>query len=111
MRIRVPFPPLLAVFVIVVSVVGGCAPKKQALRAEGSSMAVRLTPVEVIDVRLRSERPESPPLLPFSVADEMRGRWLTLFEVTVSPVAAGNLPVTGSAEDPETPASGPAPDL
>lgn len=94
MRIRVPLLALLAAFAIFVSVSGGCAPKKQALRGEESGVAVRLPPAEVIDVRLRSERPEPPPQLPFSVMDEMRGRWLVLFEVTASPVAAGNLPET-----------------
>lgn len=99
MRIRVPLPPLLAAFVIFSSLSGGCAPKKQALRAERPGVAVRLPPVEAIDVRLRSERTESPPQLPYSVADEMRGRWLTLFEVTASPVAAGTLPDTEPAKE------------
>lgn len=75
----------------------GCAPQKQALRDDGSVVAVRLPPMEAMDVRLRSERPEAPPELPFSVADETRGRWLTLVEVTVTPVSAGNLPETESA--------------
>ena len=99
MRLRVSFLALSAAFAIAVSGFGGCATKKQALRAEGSGVAVRLPPAEVVDLRLRSARPESPPQLPLSVMDEMRGRWLTLFEVTVSPVAAGNLPETESATE------------
>jgi hypothetical protein len=95
---------------MVIFLSGGCAPKTHALRDNGPAAAVRQPPVKSMDVRLLSERPEVPPQLPYSVADEIRGRWLTLFEVTVSPVSAGNLPVTESTEDPETPVSGPAQD-
>jgi hypothetical protein len=102
--------PLATVSVMVFSLSGGCAPKTQVLRDNGPVAAVRPPAMKSMDVRLLSERPEAPPQPPYSVADEARGRWLTLFEVTVSPVSAGTLPVTGSAEDPETPSSGPAPD-
>ncbi|MDH3238059.1 MAG: hypothetical protein OEM47_06000 [Deltaproteobacteria bacterium] len=103
--------PLAAACVMVIFLSGGCAPKTQVLRDNGPAAAVRPPAVKSMEVRLLSERPEAPPQLPYSVADETRGRWLTLFEVTVSPVSAGALPDTGSAEDPDTPSSGPAPDL
>lgn len=102
--------PLAAASVMGVFLSGGCAPKTQGLRDNGPATAVRPPPVESMDVRLLSERREAPPKPPYSVADESRGRWLTLFEVTVSPVSAGTLPDTGSAKDPNTSASGPAPD-
>ena len=92
MRIRKNALPLAVSLVLVVSLLGGCARNQQALRTENPGVAVRLPPVEAMDVRLRSERPEAPPKLPLSLADETRDRWLTLFEVTVSPVSAGNLP-------------------
>jgi hypothetical protein len=95
MRIRNNAFPLAVSLVLGVSLFGGCAQNKQALRAEESGVAVRLPPVEALDVRLRSERPEIPPKLPLSLADETRDRWLTLFEVTFSPVSAGNLPEKG----------------
>ena len=99
MRIRNISLSLAAAFVMVFFLFGGCAPKKQALRAEGTGVAVRLPPVEAMDVRLRTERPEAPPELPYSLADESRGRWLTLFEVTFSPVSAGNLSEKGPPKE------------
>ena len=99
MRIRNNAYPLAVSLVLVVSLFGGCARNKQALRAEDSGVAVRLPPLEAMDVRLRSERPEVPPRLPLSLADETRDRWLTLFEVTFSPVSAGNLPEKGPPKE------------
>ena len=99
MRIRKNAYPLAVSLVLLVSLFGGCARNQQALRAEDSGVAVRLPPVEAMDVRLRSERPELPPRLPLSLADETRNRWLTLFEVTFSPVAAGNLPEKGPPKE------------
>jgi hypothetical protein len=99
MRIRDKAFPLAVCLVLAVSLFGGCAPKKQALRTEDTAVAVRLPPMEALDVRLRSERPEAPPELPYSLADESRGRWLTLFEVTFSPVSAGNLPEKGPRKE------------
>jgi hypothetical protein len=91
---------LLAVFlVLMVSLFGGCAQNKQSLRAGTSGVAVRLPPVEALDVRLRSERLEVPPKLPLSLTDETRDRWLTLFEVTFSPISAGNLPDKGPPKE------------
>ena len=99
MRIRNNAFPLAVSLVLVVSLFGGCAQNKQALRAEESGVAVRLPPLEAMDVRLRSERPETPPKLPLSLADETRDRWLTLFEVTFSPISAGNLPEKGPPKE------------
>lgn len=110
MRTRWTALPLAAASVMVIFLSGGCAPKTLALRDNGPAAAVRPPPVKLINVRLLSERPEVPPQLPYSVADETRGHWLTLFEVTVSPVSTGTLPVTEPAQGPESPASGPAPD-
>lgn len=90
---------LAAAYLAVLFFPFGCAPKKQALRPGESGVAIRLPPTEAMDVRLRPNRPEAPPDLPFSVSDETRGRWLTLFEVTVSPVSAGNLPEDSPAQD------------
>lgn len=101
--------PMAAASLIILSLSGGCAPKATALREEGGVAALRPPPASTMDVRLLSERPETPPKPPYSVADEMRGRWLTLFEVTVSPVSAGNLPGSSSAGDADIPASDPEP--
>jgi len=99
MRIRGNVLPLAAASVMVFSLFCGCAPKKQAVRSGNSVVAIRLPPVEALDIRLGSERREEPPKPPYSVADESRGRWLTLFEVNVRPLTTGNLPETESGED------------
>ena len=102
--------PLAAASVMIIILSGGCTPKTQVLRDNGPATAVRPPLVKSLDVRLLSETPEVAPIAPFSVADEYRGRWLTLFEVTMSPVSTGTLPDTGSANDQETHPPGPAPD-
>ena len=102
--------PLAAASVVIIILSGGCAPKTQGLRDDGPATAVRPPPVKSVEVRLLSETPEVAPKPPYSVADETQGRWLTLFEVTMSPVSAGTLTDTGSANDQETDAPGPAPD-
>lgn len=94
MGIRGNVLPLAAASAMVFSLLCGCAPAKQTVRDERSGVVVRLPPAEAMDISLRSERQESVPKPPYSVADESRDRWLTLFEVTVSPIAAGNLPET-----------------
>jgi hypothetical protein len=99
MRIRGKAFPLAVSLVLVLSLFGGCAQNKQSLRAAESGVAVRLPPVEAMDVRLRSGRPEVPPELPLSLTDETRDRWLTLFEVTFSPISAGNLPDKGTPKE------------
>ncbi len=90
--------PLAVAIVMVFSLFCECAPKKQAVRSGRSGLAFRLPPLEAMDIRLRSERREAPPKPPYSVADEYKGRWLTLFEVKFSPVSTGNLPETESEE-------------
>jgi hypothetical protein len=87
-RYRIFIFALLVVF----TMTGGCSMNmsKQAVRqekpvaappGEGWTLGFRAVDKELL--------PQDPP---FSVTDEYRGRWLTLFEVTASPVSAGNLP-------------------
>jgi len=102
--------PLAAASVMIIILTGGCAPKAQGLLDNGPATAVRPPPVKSVNVRLLSETPEVAPKPPYSIADETRGRWLTLFEVTMSPVSAGTLPDTGSANGQETQSTGPAAD-
>lgn len=67
----------------------GCAPARQAVHTDNASgVSVRLPMVESPEVSIRAEEqgpPEGPLSQPPSVADEYRGRWLTLIEVNVSP--------------------------
>ena len=84
---------------ILFSLACGCAPAKETLRKEGPEAAVRIPPGEPIDVRLLSARPQTRPEPPYSVADESRGRWLTLFEVTFLPIVPEDLPETEADEN------------
>jgi hypothetical protein len=78
---------LLSPFVFMTA--GGCSTNRQSVRQERPVIA---PPSEGWTFGFRAMGKELLPLdPPFSVADEYRGRWLTLFEVTASPVSAGNL--------------------
>lgn len=70
----------------------GCASERQAVRTETQGISVRLPPAEAMELGLGSDRQPAPPAPPLSVGEEYRDRWLTLFEVTFSPVEAGALP-------------------
>lgn len=70
----------------------GCAYERQAARQETQGISVRLPPAEAMELGLRSDKQPAPPAPPLSVGEEYRDRWLTLFEVTFSPVEAGALP-------------------
>lgn len=71
---------------------GGCASGRTAVRQDAQGITVRLPPAEAMELGVRSDREAAPPAPPLSVADEYRDRWLTLFEVTFSPVEASGLP-------------------
>jgi hypothetical protein len=75
----------------------GCAPGKQAARTENpSGVSVRLPITEPPNVHLRAEEAERPlPPEPQSVADEYRGRWLTIIEVDVYPPETEAPTITG----------------
>jgi hypothetical protein len=89
--IRVLLIAVLAV--LAVALAGGCGTTRQAIRSEGPAVEVRLPPAEAVDLRLRQEQvPRPPRSLPLSVSDESEGRWLTLFEMNVSPSEAAGVP-------------------
>ena len=86
-------------FPVLFTMTGGCSMNmsKQAVRqekpvvsppGEGWNLGFRAMDKELL--------PQDPP---YSVADEYRGRWLTLLEVTASPVSAGNLPEAKPEEE------------
>lgn len=87
---RVPLVILLAALVLaMLAAAVGCAPARQAVHADNASgVSVRLPIVESPKVSLSAEEEARPPLGPLSepqsVGDEYRGRWLTVFEVTVT---------------------------
>ena len=92
---------LIALLVfLAIMLAAGCGAKRQALRPEGPRVELRLPPAEAVDMRLRQEKaPQPRPSLPYSVSDESEGRWLTLFEMNVTPSEAAGVPPT-PAESP-----------
>jgi len=79
---------------LVVALAAGCGPTRQALIPEGPKAEFRLPPAETVDIRLGPERaPQPPRSSPPSVSDESAGRWLTLFEIDVTPSEAAGVPL------------------
>jgi len=65
----------------------GCAaPRTEAKKEEPPGLSVRLPVADAATLNIESQPSPGRPELPLSVADESRGRWLTLFEVNYSPV-------------------------
>ena len=65
----------------------GCAASRPATKKEDPpGFSVRLPVADAATLNIESEPSLGHPELPLSVADESRGRWLTLFEVNYSPV-------------------------
>jgi hypothetical protein len=96
---RRPYRILLfaLLYPVVFMTAGGCSTNRQAVRQEKPVVA---PPGEGWNFGFRAmEKELLPQDPPFSVADEYRGRWLTLFEVTASPVSAGNLTETKREEN------------
>ncbi len=86
--------------VLIVAVAAGCGANREVVRSEGPKVEVHLPPAEVLDVRLRGQGlPQAPPSAPLSVSDESRGRWLTLFQMNVTPSEAAGVP-PGPPESP-----------
>jgi len=65
----------------------GCAASiPEAKKEEPPGLSVRLPVADAATLNIESEATLGRPELPLSVADESRGRWLTLFELNYSPV-------------------------
>ncbi|MGA8752028.1 hypothetical protein [Candidatus Deferrimicrobium sp.] len=64
----------------------GCAASRPAAKKEEPpGFSVRLPVADAATMNIESEPSLGFPELPLSVADESRGRWLTLFELNYSP--------------------------
>lgn len=92
-------------FVAIFATAVGCAPSRKAVHTDNvSGVSVRLPVVEAPEVSIQAEEqgpPKGPISEPPSVADEYRGRWLTLIEVTVNPPPeAEKAPSPGPEESP-----------
>ena len=67
-------------------VLSGCAaPRTETKAEEPPGLSVRLPVADAATLNIESQPSLGHPDLPLSVADESRGRWLTLFEVNYSP--------------------------
>jgi len=64
----------------------GCAASRpEAKKEEPPGLSVRLPVADAAALKVESQPSHGRPELPLSVADESRGRWLTIFEVNHSP--------------------------
>ncbi len=61
------------------------ASRPAAKKEEPPGFSVRLPVADAATLNIESEPSLGRPELPLSVADESRGRWLTLFELNYSP--------------------------
>lgn len=85
--------PIALTVLLAIALGAGCGANRQALRPDRPAVEFRMPAVEAVDIRLREEkRGEVAPLQPPSVADESKGRWLTLFEMNVNPSGAAGIP-------------------
>jgi hypothetical protein len=79
----------------------GCAASRpEAKKEEPPGLSVRLPVADAATLNMESEASPGHPELPLSVADESRGRWLTLFEVNYSPVRPPIPPLPAIEEEP-----------
>jgi len=68
------------------SVSGCAAPRPAAKKEEPPGLSIRLPVADAATMNIESQTSPGHPDMPLSVADESRGRWLTLFEVNYTPV-------------------------
>jgi len=68
------------------ALLSGCAASQAEVRKEEPpGLSVRLPVADAATLNMESQPSLGRPDLPLSVADESRGRWLTLFELNYSP--------------------------
>lgn len=90
----------VAAVAAIVSLAGGCAAQMKTVRNTTSPEGKPVPRADSVDLRIFSAPPVRRPEPPLSVADESRGRWLRLFEITVTPIAAGNVSAPAAAGQP-----------
>jgi hypothetical protein len=77
----------IAVVLAACAALSGCAAlRPEAKKEEPPGLSVRLPVTNAATMNIESQPSLGHPELPLSVADESRGRWLTLFELNYSPV-------------------------
>ncbi len=83
------------------ALLSGCAASRpEVKKEEPPGLSVRLPVADAATFNLESQPSLGHPELPLSVADESRGRWLTLFELNYSPTKPSPPPLPNSEEEP-----------
>ena len=78
----------------------GCAAAiPEAKKEAPPGLSVRLPLAEAATLNMESQPPPGQLELPLSVADETRGRWLTLFELNYSPAKPPAPPLPAAEEE------------
>lgn len=80
----------------------GCATLRTEAKKEEAppGISVRLPVAEAATLNIESQPSLGMPEQPLSVADESRGRWLTLFELNYSPSKPSAPPLPNAGEAP-----------
>jgi hypothetical protein len=76
------------------------ASRPEARKEDPPGLSVRLPVADAATLNIESQPSLGHPELPLSVADETRGRWLTLFELNYSPVKPPLPPLSITEEEP-----------
>ena len=76
------------------------ASRPQAKKEEPPGLSVRLPVADAATLNIESQPSLGHPELPLSLADETRGRWLTLFELNYTPVKPPLPPLPITEEEP-----------
>ena len=83
------------------SFLSGCAASlPEAKKEVPPGLSLRLPVTDATKLDIESQASLGRPDLPLSLADESRGRWLTLFEVNYSPAKPPLAPLPESEEEP-----------
>ena len=83
------------------ALLSGCAASRSEVKKEEPhGLSVRLPVADAATLNIESQPSLGRPELPLSVADESRGRWLTLFELNYSPAKPSTPPLPNIEEEP-----------
>jgi hypothetical protein len=83
------------------ALLSGCAASRPEVKKEDPpGLSVRLPVADAATFNLEAQPSLGQPELPLSVADESRGRWLTLFELNYSPTNPSPPPLPNNEEGP-----------
>jgi hypothetical protein len=83
------------------ALLSACAPlRPEAKKEDPPGLSVRLPVADAATLNIESQPSLGHPELPLSLADETRGRWLTLFELNYTPVKPPLPPLPITEEEP-----------